>query len=145
MTGLAWPRRGGLGDKVASRQLSRGFQLQMRSAVHNAGPPGRNLERRLYNIFPTVASVFWPLGSLQGPDKGLGFPGSVCVVCVFTRPLRSTSEAKAVTAWCKKNHFEFGFFWDFILLLRSSISALHFQRSGLELPRTAVSTAAAVL
>lgn len=91
----------------------------------------------------------WPLDGLQGPEEGLGFPGSICVVCVFTRSLRSTSETKVGTAWCNKTGlslgFFVGFFFDCFLFLRSNISSLHFQRSGLELPRAAVvSTAVAV-
>lgn len=94
----------------------------------------------------------WPLDSLQGPDEGLGFPGSICVVSVFTRSLRSTSETKVGTAWCNKTGLSLFFFglypiiWLISYPISSNIGTLHFQRSGLELPRAAaVSTAVAVL
>ena len=92
----------------------------------------------------------WPLDSLQGPEEGLGYPGSVCVVCLSARSVRSTSDTKVGTAWCNKTGLSVGFFFvffcffflDYILFIRSSIS----KRSGLDLPQAAVvSTAVTVL
>lgn len=68
----------------------------------------------------------WPLDSLQGPDEGLGFPGSICVGCVFTRSLRSTSETKVGTAWCNKAGVSLCFFF-FLFLGLHPIFKIQYQ------------------
>lgn len=68
------------------------------------------IRKRDYTTFSLLLRQCpWPRDGLQGPVEGPGFPGGICVVCVFTRSMRSTCETKVGTAWCNKTGLSTGF------------------------------------